>query len=74
MPATAPSDADHGRWGRRGPRSAKFSRFHHMEADGLGLRLSIVQGIITKLNGVVGVESEEGKGSKFWFELPAAPQ
>ena len=52
----------------------KFSRFHHMEADGLGLGLSIVLGIITKLNGTVGVESEVGKGSTFWFELPASPE
>lgn len=52
----------------------KFSRFHHMEADGLGLGLSIVQGIISKLGGTVGVESEVGKGSTFWFELPASSE
>jgi PAS domain S-box-containing protein len=47
-----------------------FSRFHKQEASGLGLGLSIVQRIVTKLNGEVGVTSEPGRGSTFWFELP----
>ena len=37
---------------------------------GAGLGLSIVQRIVTRLNGTVGVESELGKGSCFWFTLP----
>ncbi len=49
-----------------------FARLHSEQAEGLGLGLSIVQRIITKLNGQVGVESTPGQGSTFWFALPAA--
>ena len=38
--------------------------------DGLGL--PIVHQIVEKLGGQVGVESEEGQGSLFFFTLPAA--
>jgi signal transduction histidine kinase len=36
---------------------------------GTGLGLSIVQGFAKLMNGTVGVESHEGKGSKFWFRI-----
>lgn len=49
----------------------KFSRFHLGEAKGHGLGLSIVLRIVKRLGGQLGVESEEGKGSTFWFNLPA---
>lgn len=49
-----------------------FVRFHAEHAEGLGLGLSIIQRIIRKLGGEVGVESEPGKGSNFWFALPPA--
>ncbi|MBK9049773.1 MAG: GAF domain-containing protein [Chloroflexi bacterium] len=39
---------------------------------GHGLGLSIVKRIIDRLGGEVGVESEEGQGSCFYFTLPAA--
>lgn len=49
----------------------EFSRLHqHANVKGHGLGLSIVQRIITKLGGTVGVESEPGHGSRFYFTLP----
>lgn len=52
---------------------AMFTRLHTVEVEGVGLGLSIVHRIITRLKGTVGVESEVGKGSTFWFILPSAP-
>ena len=46
-----------------------FVRLH--DGDGHGLGLSIVQQIVEKLNGQVGVESELTKGSRFYFTLPS---
>jgi signal transduction histidine kinase len=50
-----------------------FTRFHPEEGAGLGMGLSIVQRIVTRMHGTVGVDSEPGKGSTFWFILPAPP-
>ena len=49
-----------------------FTRFHQEKAEGHGLGLSIVQRIVEKLGGQVGVESAgvPGKGCTFWFTLP----
>lgn len=48
-----------------------FTRLHSARASGHGLGLTIVQRIITRLGGQVGVESTPGTGSTFFFTLPA---
>jgi signal transduction histidine kinase len=47
-----------------------FTRLHQERAEGHGLGLSIVQQIAEKLGGQVGVESQVGQGSRFYFTLP----
>lgn len=42
------------------------------EYEGMGMGLSIVRKAIERLGGSVGVESDEGRGSRFWFELKRA--
>lgn len=47
-----------------------FTRLHQTRARGSGLGLSIVQRIVSKLGGEVGLESRVGEGSVFSFTLP----
>jgi signal transduction histidine kinase len=47
-----------------------FTRLDQVRATGHGLGLSIVKRIVEKLDGQVGVESEPGRGSFFYFTLP----
>ena len=49
-----------------------FSQVGKVHEAGHGLGLSIVRRIIEKLGGQVGVESQPGQGSMFFFTLPAA--
>jgi len=49
-----------------------FSRLDDERSHGHGLGLSIVWRIIHRLGGEVGVESQKGQGSLFYFVLPAA--
>ena len=48
----------------------RVDKSHFKETGGTGLGLSICQMIIDRLGGTIGVESEENKGSTFWFTLP----
>ncbi|WP_294313130.1 PAS domain-containing protein [uncultured Chryseobacterium sp.] len=46
------------------------TNYHGQKFTGLGLGLFISGDIIKEHGGRIGVESEEGKGSEFWFTLP----
>ena len=48
-----------------------FSQIQTLKSIGHGLGLSIVRRIIERLDGQVGVESQPGQGSTFYFTLPA---
>lgn len=49
-----------------------FTRFVQgkEQKGGVGLGLALCRGFVLKMGGRIGVESEVGKGSTFWFILP----
>jgi len=49
-----------------------FQRFHRSsEYEGTGIGLAIVRKAVERMGGKVGVESELGRGSRFWLLLPS---
>ncbi len=57
-------------------RQAIFERFQQIDASdsktrgGAGLGLAISKAIVEQHGGSIGVDSEEGRGSSFWFLVP----
>ncbi|CAG0932579.1 two-component system, OmpR family, phosphate regulon sensor histidine kinase PhoR [Thermoflexales bacterium] len=66
---------DHGRGltaEEQGSLFTPFTRLDQARTSGHGLGLSIVRRIVEKLGGQVGLSSQVGKGSLFYFTLPVA--
>jgi signal transduction histidine kinase len=60
-------------------RESVFDRYKQIESQGktklgTGLGLAICKSIILEHHGAIGVDSEPGKGSSFWFEVPAVAE
>ena len=49
-----------------------YARGHDAAAPGLGLGLATVKRLVESHGGHVGVETELGRGSVFWFAMPVA--
>jgi len=51
-----------------------FQRLHSQEAyPGTGVGLALVRRGLERMDGRIGLESQPGQGTRFWFELPAPP-
>lgn len=51
----------------------EFTQLKRLDQSSYGLGFSIAKQITEKLGGEVGVESQVGQGSRFYFTLPTAP-
>ncbi len=69
---------DHGRGIPVSHRRIIFERFEQVhvadgrEKGGTGLGLAISKAIVEQHDGAIGVDSQEGQGSTFWFRVPRA--
>jgi signal transduction histidine kinase len=67
---------DTGKGIRKDKQDAIFDRFRQEDETmtrkygGVGLGLTIARGLVQLMGGTIGVDSEPGKGSTFWFEIP----
>jgi signal transduction histidine kinase len=68
---------DQGRGIPKDDLSKVFNKFEQVSVTdatlkgGTGLGLAVCKGIIEEHKGTIGVESEEGKGTTFWFRIPS---
>ena len=69
---------DHGIGIAKADRARVFERFYKVDrarvrGGGTGLGLAIARHVVAGHGGRIGVESEEGRGSTFWFTIPVHP-
>jgi signal transduction histidine kinase len=54
---------------------AIFQRLHgRSDYEGSGIGLAIARRIVERHGGTIGLDSEPGKGTTFWFTLPVEPE